>query len=131
MKAIIEQIHEWILSTGVNPAWSKPAAFGLCAFAVVCAAGAFCAILGASLNRIFSTRSVSQPHKENRATLIRTASWFIFTWILSSYLPDALSAFRGFAVPVSRILDMAAVMLCAATLSSGFTCLHSAAKRAK
>ena len=129
MSEIAEKIHVWMLSAGANPDLAKPAASGICALLVVCGAAAVCAVLAAFLRRFAAARIGSQANRGKIEALIGTAAWFAFAWILASHLPDALAAFRGFPGPVARLLDMAAVVLCATTLSRGVACLHSAAKK--
>lgn len=123
-----DMIHKWMLADGFGAFTAKATASVLSVLALAAGSAVFCVVSAAVARRFLSGRGASAVHKEKLSKLVRVAEWFLFAWILSSHLPDALAAFPGIAKPVSRILDIVTVTLCAAMLSGLVTCIRSAAK---
>ena len=127
MVVVYNMMSKWLASAGIGPAYAKMLAAAM--WVIVLAVG--CAILGgimaAATRRLFLKRADSVSYKGKLAALIRVSQYFLFAWIFAANLPDVLAAFPGLSEPVSRLLNVVAIVLCAAMLSSVVTCLGAAA----
>lgn len=128
MDTIWTDLQTWLLGRGASAGWADAAASGICLLAVVAGGLLLCAVLSAAARRLPAVRGGSATHREKVAAFFRHAERFVFAWILSAHLPDTIPAYPAAAAVLSRLLDIAAVVLCAGTLSAGITCLRSAAK---
>ncbi len=127
MEIIWNTVNAWVGSVGMRPLYTKMASSAICTLALICSAGLFSSVLGFVSRRIIGAKVVSAAHKENVATFVRATTFFVFAWILSAYLPDVVKAFPSISTPASRVLDVIAVILCAAMFASAVTCLRSMA----
>ena len=128
MKILFDMVQKWMLSCGMGDAAADTVAKLICVAALVAAAAVFCAVFVFAAQRLFSLRVRSARHQEEISKFFSNAKRFIFTWILSAHLPDLLVSRPGIADLAARMLTVAAVAFCAATLSSAVTCFRSVAK---
>lgn len=125
---ILNTVGDYLTAAGIDAAWRNIAASGICALAVIVIALVLCLTLSLLARRFMIRRSSSESHKEKAFVFIRTSTQFIFSWILCSWLPDMIDGVAGVARPLARILNIIAVVMCAAMLSSAITYLRSVAK---
>ena len=128
METLWNTIHQWATNIGINPVWAKATASAVCACVVICATGALSSVLAAIANRFLSGKTLLAAHKAKTKALVKASCWFIFLWMLYAWLPEAFRATPIIAVPLSRILHVLAVALCASTLSSIITWLRTTAE---
>ena len=128
MKTILTDIANWAASAGVPAEWANATASGISALSVILCASILCVAAAMVLRKIMTAKIVSQDHRSKVFIFMRAAAWFLFSWILYSYIPVTLDAFPEAAAMLNRVFNISTVVLCAATLSSAVTCLRSAAK---
>lgn len=128
MIALWNGIHDWALAAGDSPVWAKVLASGACVALLLAAGYLFARVLSAAVGRFMAAGGKGASYGEKVAAFVRILKWFVFSWVLSSYLSEALNALPGIVESVSRMSEIAAVVLCAAAISSAITCLRSAAK---
>ena len=127
METIWNTIHQWAAGTGLDASWAKATASAACAVGVIAAAGILSAVARAVSRRFIAAKSTLPPHREKALVLVKAASWFMFSWMLYAWLPDAMQGSPAIAAPLARILHIATVVLCTSALSSAITWLRTTA----
>ena len=117
MSELWRVVFNWASALGAGTSGANVAASVTNVLALVTAAWMFCFILVRVSRRVMATLSWSKACKEKAALFVRSASRFLFAWILSSYIYDAMGVFQLLAAPVSRISSVIAILLCAAMLA--------------
>ena len=128
MSELWRAVFNWASALGAGTSGANVAASVTSVLALVTAAWMFCCILVRVSRRVMATLSWSEACKEKAALFVRSASRFLFAWILSSYIYDAMGVFQLLAAPVSRISSVIAILLCAAMLARAVTCMRTVAK---
>ncbi len=128
MKTMFETVRQWMLACGMGATAAETLTTLICVTMLVVAAAAFSVGFVYAVQRLFALRVKSASHQEKLSKFFAGARRFFFAWILSAHLPDLLVSHPGLADMAARLLNIAAVALCAATLSSAVTCLRSVAK---
>jgi miniconductance mechanosensitive channel len=124
MTELWNNLYSWACSAGAAPCWAKLAASGISSALTVALALSLCLALSAIARRTIDKKSDSNRHREKTHSLVRASSWFVFSWILSAWLPAAMNLPPAATENVSRALDVAAIILLAAALSSALTYLR-------
>jgi miniconductance mechanosensitive channel len=129
MKFLLDNIQEWLLSAGVKPSLAQATSTALTAAAVAVCGAVLCFILSVLARRFAFARCGGSEHRQKVSVFVRTSVWFVFAWFLCAYLPEAFAPYSPLAELSSRMLNIAVIVLCAATVSSALTCLRTAAKK--
>jgi miniconductance mechanosensitive channel len=128
MNTFLNGISQWMQGLGASSGCAMATAIGIYALSVVLAGLLLCAASSYFSRRFLTTKSESVSLKEKKDKFIRVLSFFIFSWFISFHLPDAFDAYPAVKDAISRILNIATVILCAAMLSTASTYLRSTAK---
>jgi miniconductance mechanosensitive channel len=128
MEFIFDCIQGWLTSAGVRPSLAQVTSSALTAAAAAIGALALCSVMAVLLRRFVTARCVRPEHRQKAAVFVRSSVWFAFAWMMCAYLPDAFGPYPSVAGFASRALDVAAIVLFAASVSSALTCLRVAAK---
>lgn len=132
METILTICHQWVAGTGIDAVWAKFVASAVCAGAVIGIAATFSSVAAAIARRFMINKSDLATHKEKCQTFIKAAAYFIFSWILYAWLPEALQNHPAASATSLRILYILTVVLCAAMLSSAITWIRiTAGSRSK
>ncbi|MBO5751116.1 MAG: mechanosensitive ion channel [Kiritimatiellae bacterium] len=127
MVVVNSVISKWFANAGLAPFTTKVASASACVILLAIGCVVLGAIMAIAVRHFLLKRTDSVDYKGKLTVLIRVSRYFLFAWIFAANLPDALQAFPDLVGPISRVLDVVAIVLCAAMLSSSITCLSSAA----
>ena len=127
METLWNTIHQWTIGSGLDASWSNIVASCACAAAVVVGAWAFSSFAAAVARRFLIMKASLTSHKDKAQILVKTSSWFLFSWTLYAWLPGSVYSSPAIEATLSRILYIQTIVLCAAALSSAITWIRTTA----
>ena len=127
METIWNIIHQLATGAGLDASWAKAITSITCAATVIAVAGILSTVARMIAKRLMATKKALPSHKEKADVMIKSASWFVFSWILCAWLPETVHNSSSIAVPLARALHIVTVILCASALSSTITWLRATA----
>lgn len=128
MISLWNNIYEWVSSMGVNSFWAQFLTSTVCVVGVIAFGCIALVLVSGAIKRFALFNGSSNSYREKVADFIRMANRFVFTWILASFIPNAVHPFPVVAGGLSLVLNVVAMALCAATISCVITCLRHVAK---
>jgi biotin transporter BioY len=115
-------------SAGVPKLWAETGAGGVCALAVLAVAVFVCLIMNIFVRKLIVRKVDGLRHREKAMSFASAARRFVFAWILSAWLPGCFRGVLAAARPVTVVLEITVIVLCASALSAAIAWLQSVAK---
>jgi miniconductance mechanosensitive channel len=127
METLWSAVYDWASSADIAAFFASALASAACALAVLAADLALCVALSFAVRRFAAKRNGSRHLKDRIVSFIHAGIWTVFVWGLYAWLPDAFPTSPQLARIVARVLNVATVLLFAATAVRVVDCAHAAA----